>query len=77
MPRGCYEPWGILRKPLLRGMKVSDCLREFGTGGLRRTPHGGPFCDVIISERISRRERDIAGHATLKPPVRVRERQAL
>lgn len=26
MPRGCYEPWGILRKPLLRGMKVSGTL---------------------------------------------------
>jgi site-specific DNA-methyltransferase (adenine-specific) len=36
LPRGCYEPWGILRKPMLPGMKLSDCLREFQTGGLRR-----------------------------------------
>jgi len=34
MPRSCYEPWGIFRKPMLAGMKVSDCLREFQTGGL-------------------------------------------
>ena len=31
MPRGCYEPWGIFRKPL-GNRKVSDCLREFDDG---------------------------------------------
>lgn len=67
MPRGCYEPWGIFRKPMLVGMKVSDCLREFGTGGLRRTADDRPFEDVIVSERTPRRERDIAGHPSLKP----------
>jgi site-specific DNA-methyltransferase (adenine-specific) len=67
LPRGCYEPWGILRKPLLPGMKVSDCLREFQTGGLRRTSAGTPFEDVIPSERTPQRERDIAGHPSLKP----------
>ena len=36
LPRGCYEPWGIFRKPLLPKMTVSDCLREYQTGGLRR-----------------------------------------
>src|SRR5438067_11059048 len=34
LPRGCYEPWGLFRKPMPEGMKVSDCLREFQTGGL-------------------------------------------
>jgi len=67
MPRGCYEPWGIFRKPLLYKMKVSDCLREFQTGGLRRYPDGRPFEDVIRSERTSRREREIANHPSLKP----------
>src|SRR5713226_4744398 len=38
LPRGGYEPWGILRKPLPPGMRVSDCLRHYQTGGLRRTP---------------------------------------
>jgi site-specific DNA-methyltransferase (adenine-specific) len=73
LPRGSYEPWGILRKPLLRGMKVSDCLREFGTGGLRRRPDGLPFCDVIVSERTPQRERQIADHPSLKPQSFLRQ----
>lgn len=54
MPRGCYEPWGIFRKPIPSGMKLSDCLRQFQTGGLRRTPDRNPFNDVIFSERTTR-----------------------
>lgn len=67
MPRGCYEPWGLFRRPMPRGMKVSDCLRRYQTGGLRRLPNGSPFCDVITSERTPRRERSIAAHPSLKP----------
>ncbi|WP_017715168.1 DNA-methyltransferase [Kamptonema formosum] len=67
MPRGCYEPWGILRKPIPSGMKLSDCLREFQTGGLRRIPDGNPFSDVILSERTPKQERNIASHPSLKP----------
>ncbi|EDX73889.1 DNA methylase [Coleofasciculus chthonoplastes PCC 7420] len=73
MPRGCYEPWGILRKPIPSGMKVSDCLREFQTGGLRRTPDGNPFNDVIFSERTPRQEREIANHPSLKPQSFLRQ----
>lgn len=67
LPRAGYEPWGLLRKPLPSGMKVSDCLREFQTGGLRRTPDDKPFSDVIVSGRTSQREKEIAKHPTLKP----------
>ena len=67
MPRGCYEPWVLFRKPLPDGMKVSDTLREFQTGGLRRLPDGNPFEDIIPSERTPRAERDIADHPSLKP----------
>jgi len=67
VPRGCYEPWGLFRKPLLAGMKVSDCLREFQTGGLRRLANGNPFEDLIENERTPRREKDIADHPSLKP----------
>lgn len=67
MAKGCYEPWGILRKPLLQGMRVSDCLRDFQTGGLRRYLNDRPFEDVISSERTPRREREIANHPSLKP----------
>ncbi len=62
LPRGGYEPWGVLRRPLLPGMKVSDCLREYETGGLRRLPDGRPFSDVILSERTPQKER--AGRAS-------------
>jgi site-specific DNA-methyltransferase (adenine-specific) len=62
MPRGCYEPWGLFRKPLPQGMTVSECLRTYKTGGLRRKPDGNPFEDVIESERTPQREREIADH---------------
>ncbi len=67
VPRGCYEPWGLFRKPLPPGMKVSECLRDFETGGLRRLANGGPFEDLIESERTPRREKDLADHPSLKP----------
>ncbi len=73
MPRGCYEPWGLFRKPMLPKMRVSDCLREFETGGLRRTPHGLPFCDVVHSERTPKRERQIANHPSIKPQSLLRQ----
>ena len=73
LPRGCYEPWGILRKPIPPGMRVSDCLRQFETGGLRRLPTGNPFCDVIESERTPKIERDIADHPSLKPQSLLRQ----
>ena len=67
LPRGCYEPWGVFRKPLPPKMKVSDCLREYQTGGLRRYTEDLPFEDVIPSERTPQRERAIAGHPSIKP----------
>lgn len=67
MPRSCFEPWGLFRKPLPPGMTVAECLREFQTGGLRRRPDGNPFEDVIESERTPQRERRIANHPSLKP----------
>ena len=42
MSMGRYEPWGIFRKPMGRP-KVSDCLRQFQSGGLRRTSRTGPL----------------------------------
>lgn len=73
MPRGCYEPWGLFRKPLPTGFKVSDCLREFQTGGLRRRPDGLPFEDVIESERTAKAERQVADHPSLKPQSFLRQ----
>lgn len=67
MPRSCYEPWGLFRKPLPSGMTVAECLRTHQTGGLRRRTDGRPFEDVIQSERTPQREREIADHPSLKP----------
>jgi site-specific DNA-methyltransferase (adenine-specific) len=73
MARGCYEPWGIFRKPLPDGMTVADCLRQYQTGGLRRFPDGTPFCDVIPNERTPQAERDITDHPSLKPQSLMRQ----
>ena len=73
LPRGGYEPWGIFRKPLPEGMRVSDCLRKYQTGGLRRKPNGAPFEDVIDSERTPQQEREIADHPSLKPQSFLRQ----
>lgn len=73
LPRSCYEPWGIFRKPIPQGMTVSNCLRMFGTGGLRRTNTDQPFNDVIESERTPQKEHDIANHPSLKPQSFLRQ----
>jgi site-specific DNA-methyltransferase (adenine-specific) len=67
MARGCYEPWGLLRKPLPVKMTVASCLREWQTGALRRYTNGLPFEDVIESERTPQREREMANHPSIKP----------
>ena len=73
LPRGCFEPWGLFRKPIPQKMTVSECLREFQTGGLRRISEGRPFEDVIVSERTPRREKEIADHPSLKPQSFMRQ----
>ena len=54
-------------------MKLSDCLRTYGTGGLRRISAEQPFSDVIVSERTPRHEREIANHPSLKPQSFLRQ----
>lgn len=67
MPRGCYEPWGIFRRPLPAKMTVAECLRRYQTGGLRRISDEQPFEDVIQSERTPERERALSRHPSMKP----------
>jgi site-specific DNA-methyltransferase (adenine-specific) len=66
LPKGCYEPWGLFRRPIPR-MTVGECLRKWQTGALRRISDEKPFEDVILSERTPKRERAIADHPSLKP----------
>lgn len=65
MPRSCWEPWGLFRKPC-EG-RVQDNLRKWGTGGLRRISAEQPFKDLLPSGPARGREREIAPHPSLKP----------
>jgi site-specific DNA-methyltransferase (adenine-specific) len=73
LPRGGYEPWGLFRKPMPPKMTVRECLKVYGTGGLRHRPDGNPFNDVIPSERTPKRERELAEHPSLKPQSLMRQ----
>jgi len=66
MPRAHWEPWGLFRKPLEKGLTIAENLRAWKAGGLRREPDGRPFPDVIPSEKTPKNEREIAPHPTLK-----------
>jgi site-specific DNA-methyltransferase (adenine-specific) len=65
MPKSCWEPWGLFRKPC-EG-RVQDNLRKWKTGGLRRISREEPFKDLIYSSPARDRERAIAPHPSLKP----------
>ena len=65
MPRSCWEPWGLFRKPC-EG-RVQDNLRKWRTGGLRRISETEPFRDLIYSSPARGVERDVAPHPSLKP----------
>jgi site-specific DNA-methyltransferase (adenine-specific) len=65
MPKSCWEPWGLFRKPC-EG-RVQDNLRKWKTGGLRRISPSEPFKDLIKSSPARHREKEIAPHPSLKP----------
>ncbi len=71
MPRSCWEPWGLFRKPC-EG-RVQDNLRKWKTGGLRRIGADRPFCDVIPSAPTRPTERALAPHPSLKPQAFMRQ----
>jgi len=73
MPRGTYEPWGLFRNPIPSDLRIQDCLRNYGTGGLRRKPDGRPFMDTISCGKTPKRERQIADHSSLKPQKLLRQ----
>jgi len=65
MPKSCWEPWGLFRKPC-EG-RVQDNLRKWKTGGLRRISATEPFKDLIYSAPARGFERVVAPHPSLKP----------
>jgi site-specific DNA-methyltransferase (adenine-specific) len=71
MPKSCWEPWGLFRKPC-EG-RVQDNLRKWRTGGLRRLSAEEPFKDLIYSSPARGQERKIAPHPSLKPQAFLRQ----
>jgi site-specific DNA-methyltransferase (adenine-specific) len=71
MPRSCWEPWGLFRKPC-EG-RVQDNLRKWKTGGLRRISDEFPFSDLILSVPTRPEERDLSPHPSLKPQAFMRQ----
>jgi len=71
MPRSCWEPWGLFRKPC-EG-RVQDNLRKWRTGGLRRISRGEPFKDLIHAPPARADERSLAPHPSLKPQRLLRQ----
>lgn len=71
MPRSCWEPWGLFRRPC--DGRVQDNLRKWQAGGLRRISSDIPFGDVILSAPTRPEERKIAPHPSLKPQAFMRQ----
>ena len=71
MPRSCWEPWGLYRRPL-DCSTVAGNLRRWQTGGLRRLSIDTPFLDVISSSQTPAKERTLAPHPSVKPQAFLR-----
>lgn len=71
MPKSCWEPWGLFRKPC-EG-RVQDNLRKWKTGGLRRISATEPFKDLLHASPARGVERAIASHPSLKPQSLMRQ----
>jgi len=71
IPRSCFEPWLLFRKPC--DGRVVENLKRFGTGALRRPSENVPFQDLLSVSPARARERSIANHPSLKPQVLMRQ----
>lgn len=70
IPRSCFEPWLLFRKPF-EGRVIQN-LKRYGTGALRRPAPGVPFPDLLHVPPARAQERAIAGHPSLKPQALMR-----
>lgn len=70
IPRSCFEPWLLFRKPC-EG-KVIENLKRYKTGALRRPSKDVPFADLIEFPPARNGERAIANHPSLKPQALMR-----
>ena len=72
MPKSCWEPWGLFRKPIAE-VTVAENLRRWGAGGFRRISGEEPFRDLIECAPASRSERALAPHPSIKPQKLMRQ----
>lgn len=70
IPRSCFEPWLLFRKPY-EG-RVIENLKRFGTGALRRESEDRPLPDLIEVPPARSPERQLARHPSLKPQALMR-----
>lgn len=70
IPRSCFEPWLLFRKPC-EGRVMAN-LKKYGTGGLRRPSEDIPFSDLIEASPARAKERKVADHPSLKPQTLMR-----
>jgi site-specific DNA-methyltransferase (adenine-specific) len=71
MPKSCWEPWGLFRKPCEGTVRENLC--KWKTGGLRRISDREPFKDLVYCPPARGREREIASHPSLKPQGLMRQ----
>lgn len=72
MPKSCWEPWGVFRKPISEETVAAN-LRRWKAGGLRRLSDSEPFRDMIECAPASKAERAIAPHPSIKPQKLMRQ----
>lgn len=70
IPRSCFEPWLLFRKPC-EG-RVIENLKRFSTGALRRPSEDVPLPDLVEVPPARTRERAAARHPSLKPQALMR-----
>lgn len=70
-PRSCWEPWLIFRRPC--DGRVSENLKKWRTGALRRPAADTPFMDLVVAPPVRGVERKIAPHPSVKPQVLMRQ----
>jgi len=71
IPKSCFEPWLLFRKPC-KG-RVVDNLRRYGVGALKRPSEKEPFADLLSVSQTRASERQLGDHPSLKPQELMRK----
>jgi len=71
LPRSCWEPWLLFRKPMPGTIHAN--LKNWKTGALRRPSKDQPFMDLISVGPARGIERELADHPSVKPQRLMRQ----